>query len=124
MPTAITGLRQAVRDLEALGVEVADLKVVMGAIASKAADVMQPFIPEGPTGRLRKSARGNKAKGKALVTVGTARIDYAPVINYGSPKRGIKPADFKGKTDRVMEDLAPRMLDDGITALLTERGLI
>lgn len=123
MPLHVTGLRETIRTLEQIGIEVADLKDVMGAIAARATEVMQPHIPLGPTGNLRRSARGNKAKGKAIVTVGKAAVQYAAVINYGSPKRGIRPADFTGKTDAVMDDEAARMFEAGINDLIKKRGL-
>lgn len=122
MPTHIEGLRQAVKQLEQFGVEVGDLKDVMSAIATKATEVMRPFIPSR-TGKLRGSARGNRAKGKAVVSIGTARIRYGPVINYGWAARHIRPANFTRKTDEVMEDLAPQMLAEGIDQLIEKRGL-
>lgn len=122
MASYITGLRETIRDLERFGIEVADLKEVMASIASTATEVMQPFIPE-LTGKLRASARGNKAKGKAIVTVGKASIGYAAAINYGSPRQGIRGADFTGKTDAVMDDRAAEMFIDGIQDLIKKRGL-
>lgn len=122
MPTHIDGLRQAVKQLEQFGVEVDDLKDTMSAIAAKATDVMRPFIPSR-TGKLRGSARGNRAKGKAVVTVGSARVRYGPAINYGWPARNIRPANFTRKTDEVMDDLAPQMLAEGIDQIIEKRGL-
>lgn len=122
MATYVRGLRETIRDLERFGVEVADLKEVMASIASAATDVMQPLIPER-TGKLRASARGNKAKGKALVTVGKATVDYAKPVNYGSPKQGIRAVDFTGKTDAVMKERAAQMLLDGIADLIKKKGL-
>ena len=122
MPAKVTGLRETVKALEDLGVEVADLKSVMGDIAAKAADVMAPFIPSRK-GTLRASARPSKAKGKAVVTVGRARVPYAGPINYGWRRRHIAPANFTGRTDRVMEGQAEQMLEDGIKKLISEKGL-
>lgn len=119
---AVEGLRETVRALEKAGVEVEDLKDVMAPIAKKAADVMETFVPVR-SGALRASVRPNRAKGKAVVTVGRARVKYAGPINYGWPKRGIKPADFTGKTDRVMDDTAARMLEAGLDDLLERNGL-
>lgn len=122
MGTRITGLRETVRDLEHLGVELDDLKDAMARIAAKATEVMGPFIPTR-SGKLRASARGNRAKGKAVVTVGRATVPYAAPINYGWPKRNIAAANFTGRTDAVMDGLAPKLLDDEIDHLLTKKGL-
>ena len=118
----VEGLKQTVKALEQLGVEVDDLKDVMGPIADHAAEVMRPLIPSR-SGKLRASARGNRAKNIARVTVGSARVKYAGVINYGWARRGIKPADFTGKTDRALGDDAARMLEDGLDNILERNNL-
>ena len=67
----IQGLREITRGMEKAGVDVEELKDVMGRIADEATRIMQPLIPKR-SGALRASARGNRAKGKAVVTI-TAR---------------------------------------------------
>lgn len=118
----VQGLREALRELEAAGAAVADLKDVMGEIADKAVSVMRPYVPSR-SGRLRASVRGNKAKGKAVVTIGRARMGYAGPINYGWRARGIRPANFTGKTDAAMDGIAAQMLEAGIDKIITEKGL-
>lgn len=119
----VQGLREITRAMEKAGVELEDLKDVMGGIAAEAARVMAPFVPTGPTGRLRASVRGNRAKGKAVVTIGTARVPYAKPIQYGWPARNIKPARFVERTDEVMETRAVSMLEDGWGAIAERNGL-
>ena len=118
----VEGLRETVRNLEKLGADVDDLKDVMGSIASRAADVMQGFTPK-VTGKLQASIRGNRAKGKAVVTAGRASVKYAGAVNYGWPKRRIKPRNFTGKTDAVMEKESVQMLEDGLQKLIEQNGL-
>jgi len=101
----VEGLKPALKALQEAGAEVADLKEVMGGIAAKAADVMQPYVPRR-TGALRASVRGNKAKARAVVTIGRAKVPYAGAINYGWKKHGITPANFTGKTDAEMDIIA------------------
>lgn len=120
----IEGLRETVRALEKAGVDVEEMKDVMGAIADEAAGVMRDFVPRGRTGKLSASTRGNRAKGKALVTVGKARVPYAQPINYGWAKRNIKPANFTGKTDEVMDTRAADMLAAGWDDIARRNGLI
>lgn len=122
MGVAVEGLRDLTRSLEQAGVEVDELKDVMGTIAAEAAETMRPFIPSR-SGRLRGSARGNRAKGKAVVTVGSARVPYAQVINYGWPRRNIRPANFTERTDAVMEIRAVEILEDGWNAIAERHGL-
>lgn len=121
MPIAVEGLRELVRDLQKVGVEVDDLKDTFGAIAAEAATTMQRFVPVD-SGALRTSVRGNRAKGKAVVMVGRARVQYAGAINYGWKARNISPANFVAKTDAVMETRAVEMFDEGIGAVLEKVG--
>lgn len=122
MAIAVEGLRSLVKDLEQAGVALDDIKDVFAEIASVSADVMQTFVPVR-SGDLRRSVRGNRAKNKAVVTAGKARVPYARVINYGWPARGIRPADFTGRTDSVMQGRAAELLESGLTRLLEKAGL-
>ena len=117
----VEGLREAVRDLERVGVEVADLKEVFGKVATVAADTGQGFTPRR-SGRLAASARGNKAQNKAVVTWGKASVPYAGPILHGWPRRGIKAAATIARTDAVMDTKAPAILDAGLTDLFTRYG--
>lgn len=123
MPVKVEGLRQAMRDIEAAGVDVSELKATMGKIARFSAKVMQRNTPS-VSGALRRSERGNKAKSKATVTAGKARVRYAGPINYGWPSRNIEPANFVAKTDKRMSRVAGRMLVDGVENILKEHNLI
>ena len=120
---SIDGLREFVRDLEKLGVEVNDLKDVFSKISKRAADVMQSKVPVR-TGALRAAVRGNRAKNKAVVVAGNnKRVAYAGAINYGHPARNIRPANFIARTDDVMQTEALELLDEGITDLIKRYGL-
>lgn len=123
MPVAVEGLRKQVKALEAAGVAVDDLKDVMAQIATVAGDVMEPFVPLG-TGALRRTVRGNRAKGKAVVTIGRAKVKYAGPINYGWPARNIEAANFLAKTDKAMDTRAAQMLEDGINDILKREDLL
>lgn len=118
----ISGLREITRAMEKAGVDVEELKDVMGRIATRATNVMQPYIPS-KTGALRASARGNRAKGKAVVTIGKARTPYAAPIQWGWPRRNIKPARFVERTDAVMETEVVQMLEDGWSEIAERHGL-
>ncbi|GAA1977503.1 hypothetical protein GCM10009798_43400 [Nocardioides panacihumi] len=123
MGTYVTGLREITRGMERAGVDVEDLKDVMGEVATEAAHVMKPFIPR-KSGALADTARPNRAKGRAIVTVGRGRTSLraAPVI-YGWPKRHIRSSRAVERTDDVMETKAPQILEQGWAAIAERHGL-
>ena len=118
----VEGLNQTVRALQKLGVEVTDLKAVFSEISSEGARLASSFAPKR-TGKLAASVRGNKAKNKAVVVAGKARVPYAGAINYGWKKRGIAPAHFMAKADKAMETRAYKMLEDGLGDVIRSNGL-
>lgn len=119
----VDGLNETVRGLERAGVDVNDLKDVFAPIAAEAADVAQGFTPVH-TGALRATVRGNRAKNKAVVTFGKARVPYAGPILYGWKKRGISPSYTVRRTDNVMDNKAPQMLEAGLEDVFKKYGLI
>lgn len=134
----VEGLNRLVRDLQALGLDVDDLKEAFGDIAAEGARVASSFAPK-KTGALAATVRGNRAKNKAVVSAGRARVKYAGAINYGWPegkkdwsarprKRGgwpigIAPSLFMQKADEVMRPFALQALDNAIEDKIRERGL-
>lgn len=120
--TKVSGLREVVRALEQSGVEVSDLKQAFSTIAAEGARVMRGFVPT-LTGRLSASVRGNKAKGKAVVTAGRASSPYAGPINYGWPKRNISGAQFIARTDEVMEPRVGELITEELTTIIRRHGL-
>lgn len=118
----IQGLNRMVRDLQALGLDVEDLKDAFAPIAAEGARLAAGFAPNR-TGRLAASIRGNRAKAKAVVTAGRARVPYAGPINYGWRKRGIAPAMFMQKADEAMRPRALAELEQAINRKIRERGL-
>lgn len=121
MPIAVEGLRTAVRDLEALGVDLDDLKDVFAGIAAEGAELASRYAPSR-SGKLRASVRGNRAKSKAVVTAGRASVAYAGPINYGWRKRGIEPSRFMQRADADLERRAVAMLEEGIDRAITRHG--
>lgn len=118
----VEGLRETIRDLTSAGVEIEDLKDAMGRIASEAADVAARYAPS-KTGKLRASIRGNRAKGKAVVTAGRASVKYAGAINYGWAARNIKAAGFMQKADAEVGPRAVELLEDNINDILKDKDL-
>lgn len=118
----VEGLNQTVRALQRFGAEVDDLKEVFAGIAAEGARLASSFAPV-KTGRMAATIRGNRAKNKAVVVVGRARVPYAGVINYGWPRRGIRPALFMQRADTAMAPRAVEMLETGINELVRRVGL-
>lgn len=119
----IEGLNKKVRDLQALGLEVDDLKDAFSTIADEAAEVVTSYVPVGETGALADTVRGNRAKSKAVVRAGKAAVPYAGPINYGWPARGIEAAEYMQKGDQEMQPVAVRRLEEEIEHQIRKRDL-
>lgn len=117
----VEGLRELVRDLERAGVDLDDLKDAIGRISAEGAETAQGHTPRR-SGKLAGTVRGNRAKNKAQVTIGTARVPYAGPIIFGWPKRGIRPAHTIDRTDAVMVHRAPQILDDELGRIFAKYG--
>lgn len=122
MPARVEGLNKFTRALTQVGVEIDDLKDVMGGIAALGARLASGFAPKR-SGRLAGTIRGNRAKSKAVVTAGRARVPYAGPINYGWRKRNIAPARFMQRADTEVAPRAVQMLEDGVNDVIAREGL-
>jgi len=118
----VEGLNEKVKALQELGVELDDIKDVFADIAKEGAEVASSFAPV-KSGDLQNTIRGNRAKNKAVITAGRARVPYAGAINYGWPSRNIAPAAFLQKADEEMAGRSLKMLEEGIDKLIEERDL-
>ena len=118
----VVGLREVVRDLQAFGVEVDDLKDAFSSISEEGASVMRGFVPV-LTGALRATVRGNRAKGKAVVTAGRGKVKWAGPQNYGWKRRNIAAQGFLAATDTQMEPRSLRRFEDAVDEVITKRGL-
>lgn len=134
----IEGLNEMLTALQRLGVEVADLKEPMSAIAKEGARLATGFAPSR-SGRLRSSIRGNNAKAKAIVIAGKARTPYAAAVNYGWPRGkrnwaaqprksggwpvGSAASSFMQKADKALGPRSLEMLADGLGKAIRKVGL-
>lgn len=134
----VEGLNRLVRDLQSLGLAVEDLKEAFGDIAAEGASLASSFAPRR-SGALAATVRGNRAKNKAVVTAGRARVKYAGAVNYGWPEGktnwrgkprasggwpiGIAGAGFMQKADEAMRPKALQALDDALEQKIREKGL-
>lgn len=118
----VTGLSSVVRGLQAMGLEVDDLKDAFAKIADEGAQKAAGYAPKR-TGRLAADIRGNRAKSKAVVTAGRSSVPYAGVINYGWRRRNIAASGFLQRADEAMQPVALRRLEDEINQAIRRRGL-
>ncbi len=118
----VEGLAAVVRDLQAIGVEVEDLKAAFSTLASEGAQRAAAHV-RSRSGRLAADVRGNRAKSKAVITAGRSAVPYAGPINYGWPARNIAPQQFMQKADAELQPIALRRLEDEINAQIAKRGL-
>lgn len=135
MAVRVEGLNRVVRSLQQTGADLGDIKQVFAEIAAEGATIAARYAP-ARSGRLRATIRGNKAKNKAVVMAGRAKVRYAGAVNYGwksgyagTPRKsggwplGIKPAHFMAKADGELQERVPQMLEDGISKIIEGNGL-
>jgi len=115
----ITGVRETTRNLEWFRVNASDMKDVSQRIADEAARVVRRFIPV-LTGALRASPRAGVRRGEAFVDVGQA-LPYAGPVAWGTER--IEASNYPAKTDAVMEQRVPVLLEQGIEELIRKRNL-
>lgn len=87
----VEGLPELRRALRRFQGDVADLKAANTQVAATVAAAGATLAPRR-TGRLSGSVRGNRAAGRATVTV--PRVRYAAPIHYGWPARNIEGQPF------------------------------
>lgn len=118
----VEGLSKLLRQLEAVGGDVEDVKDAMASIAQKGAKLASSFAPV-KTGALRSSIRGNRSKARAVVTAGRAAVPWAGPQNYGWPARNIPATSFMQRADTALRPKAIQELDKALTAAIRKRGL-
>lgn len=105
-----------------MGVAVDDLKDELALIAAEVQPDYERATPR-LSGDLVGSYRIGKAKSKAVIYVGRTSVPYAGVINYGSTKRGIEPADFIATGDETAAPKAAESLEQAISRLIANLNL-
>jgi hypothetical protein len=120
----IQGTTELTHALRLAGADVLDMRETFQELAREAAHLAASLAPQR-TGALAASIRpaathqGNLGR----VTIGSPRVPYARVINYGWPEHGIKAANFIAKTDAVMRPRAQVRLEAAVERSLSHRGL-
>lgn len=118
----VEGLREFVRKLEKLGVEVQDLKAAFKKVGTLVAADAQALVPRR-SGALAASIRPSNNKNKSVVRAGGARVPYAGVINYGWPGRGIPASLFLNNAANRNQGKAVLTIEQELDALVKRLDL-
>lgn len=118
----VEGLRKTLRAMESAGVAAGDLKDLMGAIGQTVLAAARPRVPVR-SGALEASLRAGRAKTKAVVRAGGARVPYAGVIHYGWPAHHIAPQPFLTDALAAEQRQVFSQLEEGLSELLRKKHL-
>jgi hypothetical protein len=118
----VEGLRELNRSLSKAGADAEDMKDLNASIAKLVADTGRGRAPV-VTGALAASVKGNRAKGKAVVKAGGARIPYAGPIHWGWPRRNIAGSLFLSDAVDDNHDQIIEMFEDGVDKVLRKNNL-
>jgi hypothetical protein len=122
MGVEVRNLDRVVRDLEAAGVQVTDLRRAFRTITKEARTLAVGFAPRR-SGALQRSIRGTSAKNYSTISAGGKIAPYAAVINYGWAKRHIKGSGFMQKADAAIRPRVVREIEAELRRLFKERKL-
>lgn len=125
----VEGLKETIKDLQALGVEkqkFVDINLEAAEILMSAA---RPLIPVR-TGKLAGSMRASKTVQYAQVSLGRAKIPYAGPIHYGwfydrnnFIKKNIQPNPFLSKALRQNYDEIIKRYNESVQKVLNTFNL-
>ena len=124
----VTGIRDLTRSLEKAGVDASDIKETMqaaGEIVARRASWMAP----SRSGALRNNLRVSKAKTKASIRFGSARVPYARFVYFGKyneSKGGLyqKANPFIYDALTATRSQVFSKIEQGITDILQKNDLI
>ena len=118
----ISGLNETIRDLNRAGAAATDMRDLMHSVGMIVVRRAAGLVPL-KTGRLKGSLRAGRGKTKAVSRAGGARVPYAPVINYGWPRRRIRAVHFLDQALRDTRAAQFRAFDEGIEKLQKKNGM-
>lgn len=90
----VVGQKRFVSTMRKAGADMKELKQINSQAAELAAPSARSRAPHGKSGRLAGSIRAGATQKAGVVRAGRKSVPYAGVINYGWPKRHIKPRSF------------------------------
>lgn len=116
----ITGLKETVRKLQKLGADGQDLKAAMHRIGLKTVERARTHV-NSRTGALSASIRAGSAKTNVTIRSGSAKVQYAQYVEFGTPK--MRPRPFMRLAAAETAPEAKRELDKELRTILNKVGL-
>ena len=116
----VQGLRQVNAALRKVDGHARDLTVLHKSIAAEVAPVASANAPRGPSGGLAASYKSSGTKARAAIV---SRLVYAPVIEFGWPRRNIEAAEPASRAVDSMAGTIERREREGIEAIIADAGL-
>lgn len=114
----IEGLGETLEGLQGFRVKVTDLHEAFGRIGTAISADAHGRVPVR-SGRLLASLKVGRAKGKATVRAGSARVPYAGVINYGG-YHNIQPRLFLNQALEGNVTRATREIETELSKLIRD----
>lgn len=90
----VVGQKRFVQTMRKAGADMDELKEVNRQAAQIALPAVRNLAPRGETGKLAGSLRVSATKRAGVIRAGRKAVPYAGPVNYGWPKRRIKPRLF------------------------------
>lgn len=116
----VRGLKEVESGLTFLRKDVADLDEAFGELGRRGVALARAFAPRR-SGQLAASIRSaTPGTNKVVIFAGGHGVEYARVIEYGSPARGIRASMFLHKADRALQP--ERTIQAEIRRLIRKRG--
>lgn len=116
----VRGIREVNRALRQVDGHVRDLAILHKSIAAEVAPVASANAPRGPSGGLARSYKSSGTKARAAIV---SRLVYAPVIEFGWPRRNIEGALPASQAVDSMAGTIERREREGIEAIIADAGL-
>ncbi|MDY4491903.1 hypothetical protein [Schaalia hyovaginalis] len=116
----VTGIKALLKDAEAVGVAVEDLKDLTYRLATPIADLARTLAPV-QSGRLAAGIKPAKSKRKVMIRVGSAsRLPYAGVRHWGADSRS--GPRWLSKAEETMRPRTFAGFGEGIKDLLEKHN--
>lgn len=113
----LRGARELAKGLRKAGADMKDLRAVNRQAAQVVVPEAKTLVPRR-SGRLANSIRAGATQKAGVVRAGSKRIPYAGPINYGWPKRHIKPTRFMNQAAKNTEPEWTKLYRDAVQQII------
>jgi len=118
----VVGLRKFIKQLEALGVDVTDLKAAWQRVGNIVVQEAKGNV-HSISGALAGSIRPSMAKGGSTIRAGSAKVPYAGVIHFGWPRRNIEANQYLYDASAAKQQEVVTAISDELNNLVRKLGL-